>query len=83
MGRPSAPFDLTLSDKATERILKPYISYRRLVITMLPLNFNRKPAMGSPMEPSHLTLSDIERSNTRPFIFRSLISRKGAQLGPI
>ena len=39
--------------------------------------------MGSPMAPSHLTLSDLERSNSRSPRFRSLISRKGAYLGPM
>ncbi len=31
---------------------------------MLLLNINRKPYMGSPIPPSHLTLSDLERSNS-------------------
>ena len=39
--------------------------------------------MGSPMTPSHLTLSDFERSKSRSPGFQSLISRKGAMLGPI
>ena len=39
--------------------------------------------MGSPMALSHLTLSDLERSKSRSLIFQSLISRKGAQLGPM
>ncbi len=39
--------------------------------------------MGSPMAPSHLILSDLERSLSRSFKFRSLIPRKGAQLGPM
>ncbi len=38
--------------------------------------------MGSPIAPSHLTLSDLERLNSRSHIFRRLISRKGA-LGPM
>ncbi len=40
--------------------------------------------MGSPMTLSHLTLSDLERSNSRSLTFRSLISCiscKGAELG--
>ncbi len=39
--------------------------------------------MESPMEASHLTLSDLERSKSRSLRFQSLISRKGAQLGPM
>ncbi len=35
------------------------------------------------MAPSALTLSDLERSNSRSLRFQSLISRKGAKLGPI
>ncbi len=41
---------------------------------------NRKPCMASP-ETSHLTLSDLERSNSRSLKFRSPISCKGAELG--
>ncbi len=33
------------------------------------------------MTPSHLTLSDPERSKSRSLIFRSIISGKGAELG--
>ena len=32
---------------------------------------------------SNLTLSDLERSKSRPLRFQSLISREGAELGPI
>ncbi len=39
--------------------------------------------MGSPMAPSHLTLSDLERSNSRSPTFLSLISHKRAYLGPM
>ncbi len=35
------------------------------------------------MAPLHLTLSDLERSKSRSLRFQSLISRKGAQLGPV
>ncbi len=45
---------------------------------MLLLNINRKPYMGSPVTLSHLTLSDLERSNSRSLRFQSLISCKGA-----
>ncbi len=37
--------------------------------------------MGNQMILSHLTLSGLERSNSRSLIFRSLISCKGAELG--
>ncbi len=37
--------------------------------------------MGSPMAPSHLTFSDLERSNSRSPRFQSLLSHKGAELG--
>ncbi len=33
------------------------------------------------MTPSHLTLSDLERSNLRSLRFSSIISRNGAKLG--
>ncbi len=36
--------------------------------------------MGSPMEPSHLTMSDLERSKSKSLRFLSLISCKGAEL---
>ncbi len=36
--------------------------------------------MGSPTAPSHLTLRDLERAKSRSFRFRSIISRKGAEL---
>ena len=39
--------------------------------------------MGNPMTLSNLTLSYLERSNSRSFRFQSLRSRKGAQLGPM
>ncbi len=39
--------------------------------------------MGSPMTPSHLTLGDLERSKSRSLKFSSLVSRKGAKLGPM
>ena len=39
--------------------------------------------MGSPMAPLHLTLSDLETLKSRSLRFRSLISRKEAQLGPM
>ncbi len=37
--------------------------------------------MTSLMTSSHLTLSDLERLNSRPLRFRNLISCKGAELG--
>ncbi len=43
----------------------------------------RKPCMTSPMTSSHLTLSDLERSNSRSLIYQSLISCTGAELGPM
>ena len=39
--------------------------------------------MESPTEPLDLTLSDIERSNSRSLRFHSLISRNGATLDPM
>ncbi len=50
---------------------------------MLLLNINRKPYMGSPMTPSHLTLSDLERPISKSLRFQRLISRKAADLGHI
>ena len=35
------------------------------------------------MAPSDLTLSDLERANSRSIRFQSVISRKGATLGPM
>ncbi len=37
--------------------------------------------MVSPMTLSHLTLSDLERSISRSLRFKTLISRKGPELG--
>ncbi len=58
---------------------------------MLLLNINRKSYMGSPMALLHLTLSDLETSNSMSPKFQvkvkithrlqSLISRKRAELG--
>ncbi len=39
--------------------------------------------MASPISTSLLTLSDLERSKSRSLGFQRLISRKGAELGPI
>ncbi len=39
--------------------------------------------MASPMTPSLLTLSDLERSKSISLRFQSVISRKGADLGPM
>ncbi len=50
---------------------------------MITIYINGKPCMESPMTPSHLTLSDLERSKSRSLRFRSLISCKGAELGHI
>ncbi len=35
------------------------------------------------MPPSDFTLSDLERVNSRSIRFQSVISRKGAKLGPM
>ncbi len=48
---------------------------------MLVLKINRKPYIRSPMALLHLTLSDLERSKCRSLKARSIISRKGAELG--
>ncbi len=37
--------------------------------------------MGSPIAPTHLALSDLQRSKSRPFRFQSFISHNGAKLG--
>ncbi len=47
---------------------------------MITVYVNWKPCMASPMTSSHLTLSDLERSNPRSLRFRNLISWKGAEL---
>ncbi len=39
--------------------------------------------MGSPLQLSHLTVSDSESSISRSLRFQKLISRKGAALGHI
>ena len=39
--------------------------------------------MASPMSSLVLTLSDLERSTSRSLGFQCLISRKGAELGPM
>ncbi len=43
---------------------------------ILLLNINRRPHMGNPMTPSHFTLSDLERSNSRSHRFKILVSHK-------
>ncbi len=48
---------------------------------MLLLNINRKAYKESRMTSSHLTLSDLQRSNSRSLTFRSFIYHKGAELG--
>ncbi len=48
---------------------------------LLLLNISRKPFIGSPVTPSHLTLNGIESSNPRPPRFRSIIPRKGVEYG--
>ncbi len=49
---------------------------------MLLLNIDRKPHIGSPIAPAHLTLSDLERSNSRSLKFQThLSSHKGDYLG--
>ncbi len=50
---------------------------------MLLLNITIKPCMGSPVTLSHVTFSDLERSESRSLRFRSIISRKGAELGHV
>ncbi len=52
-------FDLELHLKVklkTAQILRAYIEKRGELGHVLPMNTNRKPYMGTPMEPSHLTL---------------------------
>ncbi len=39
--------------------------------------------MKSPMAPSHLTLSDLERLQPMIYSFESFISAKGAELGHV
>ncbi len=39
--------------------------------------------MEGPKTPSHLTLSDLERSKSRSLRFRSIISCKGVELGHV
>ncbi len=51
-----------------------------MVRDVITVYVNRKPCMASPMT-SHLTLSDLERSNSRSLRIQSLISCKGAELG--
>ncbi len=58
------------------------ITPERFKIDMyLLLDTNRKLYMGNPTAPLDVTLSNLERSNSRSHIFRSHISGKGAQLG--
>ncbi len=48
---------------------------------MLILNINRKTYKECPTTSSHLTLSDLQRSNSRSLTFWSRIYHKGAELG--
>ncbi len=70
------PSHLTLSD--LERSKSRSMRFRSLTHAsrkgaelghMLLLNINRKGYMGSPMTLSHLTLSDLEKSNSRSLRF--------------
>ncbi len=47
----------------------------------LLINMSRKAYMESRMTPSHLTLSDLERSKSGSLTLRSIISCKGADIG--
>ncbi len=78
MGRPMTLSHLTLSDLIQDRSdFQPLLSCNGAELGhILLLNINRKACMGSSKTLSHLTLSDLERS----LRFRSLISRKGAEL---
>ena len=58
-----------------------FIDLERPTLMSIMSNINRKPYMGSPMAPSHLTLSDIESSKSRSLRFWSLISCTGDELG--
>ncbi len=53
----------------------------RLLLVLLDIG--RKSYMGSPMVPLDLTLSDLERLNSRSSRFQGLISREGASIGPM
>ncbi len=57
--------------------------YNSYMVRVRHVVTNRKSYMGSPMAPLDLTLSALERSNSRSLSFQSLISRKRAELGPI
>ena len=48
---------------------------------LLSITGSRKAYMGSPMTLSHLTLSDLERSDSKSLGFRSFITCKRAELG--
>ncbi len=48
---------------------------------MITVYDNRKPSIESPITSSHMTLSDLERSNPRSLTFQILISCKGAEFG--
>ncbi len=54
---------------------------KRWVRHVFTVYINRKPHMMSPMTSSHLTLSDIERSNSRSLRFQSLVSCEYAEIG--
>ena len=77
MGIPRVPSHLTLSTlKRTSQghsnleVLYLLRSPVRLYIAIFLLNIDRKPYMGSPMAPSHYTLSDTERLSSRSLRFQ-------------
>ncbi len=52
-----------------------------MLVHMLLFNINRKAYVGSYIGVITFDLSDLDRSEWRSFRFRSIISRKGAELG--
>ena len=62
-------------------ITHPWPLYLLKSYTITTVHTNRKTCMTSPVTLSHLTLSDLDMSNSRSLGFRSLISCKGAELG--
>ncbi len=70
------------NDKRWGENFQVHISPKRREIDMwILLDFNRNSYMESPTAPLHLTLSNLQKSNSRSLTFQSLLSRNGAELG--
>ena len=72
-GSPMTP-PWTLNELERSVIFWSLICHKRAELGgILVLNINRKPYIGSSMTPSHLTLSDLDTSESRSLAFQGLV----------